>query len=186
MNIRSATSADYQAIDDIDGTIESARYLHVDQTGEGMNRSWKLDARDLREKLIQANRLDVEARFTLRQIVSGADEGIALVADHDNLPVALAMAQPDPESGLMAIIDVRVDSDHRRLGLGSALIFRMMHEAREQQCRAVYASVAANNFPANQLLERLNFELTGLDTHRRSNHDLVKETVTMLWYAPLQ
>ena len=28
-------------------------------------------------------------------------------------------------------------------------------------------------------------DLAGMDTHRRSNHDLVKEAVTLLWYAAL-
>src|SRR5688572_3014120 len=52
--------------------------------------------------------------------------------------------------------------------------------------RAIYAEVAAKNSPAQQLLERLGFTLSGFDERRRSNHDLVKETATLLWYLELE
>jgi hypothetical protein len=49
----------------------------------------------------------------------------------------------------------------------------------------VHAETLANNLPANQMLRKLAFELAGLDTHRRSNHDMVKEVATLFWYAAL-
>ena len=57
MQLRPATPADLDAIREIDGTIESADYLHLEQTGEGLNIAWKLDKRPLREKLIASNAL---------------------------------------------------------------------------------------------------------------------------------
>jgi ribosomal protein S18 acetylase RimI-like enzyme len=80
---------------------------------------------------------------------------------------------------------LRVDFDHRREGLATAMMFYVIQTAREAQLRAVAAESAANNDPANQLLAKLGFQLTGLDSHRNSNHDLVKEAVTLLWYATL-
>ncbi len=35
------------------------------------------------------------------------------------------------------------------------------------------------------MLAKSGFELAGVDDHRNSNHDLVKEAVTLFWYAPL-
>jgi len=85
----------------------------------------------------------------------------------------------------MRLMDLRVDFDSRREGLGSALLFYIVQEARKLGLRAVTAHVASDNFPAVQLLAKLNFELAGLDTHFKSNHDLVKDSVSLFWYLPL-
>jgi hypothetical protein len=66
-----------------------------------------------------------------------------------------------------------------------ALIYRAINRARDLELRAVFAEVPANNFPANQLLLKCSFELAGVDTRRHSNHDVVKESATLLWYAAL-
>jgi hypothetical protein len=79
MQIRPVTAHDLTAITEIDGTVESSRYLHLDESGEGFSVSWRLEERPARKKLIEPNRLDDEASFTLRQIVSGAEEGKALM-----------------------------------------------------------------------------------------------------------
>ncbi|MEL7237583.1 MAG: hypothetical protein AAGK78_01880, partial [Planctomycetota bacterium] len=67
------------------------------------------------------------------------------------------------------------------------LLFALMTQLRERtdKPRAVHAAVAANNDPMHGLLRRCGFELAGFDERRQSNHDLVKETATMLWYLPL-
>ena len=57
--------------------------------------------------------------------------------------------------------------------------------ARERGLRAVAARTLTNNLPANQFLSKAGFELTGVDTHFHSNHDLVKEAVTLFWHAAL-
>jgi GNAT superfamily N-acetyltransferase len=186
MEIRRATPRDLAAIEEIDGTIESHRYLHIDRTGEGMQMGWRVEERPLRQRLIEPFRLDDCRRLALRQIVEGTDDGIALVADNESQIVALGLAQANPDTSLLHILDVRVDSDHRRQGLASAIIFQMVQEARSRSCRAIHAQTTANNFPANQMFSRLSFDLAGLDTHRRSNHDLVKESVTLFWYASLE
>ena len=98
---------------------------------------------------------------------------------------ALAIAQQDFPAGTLRIWDVRVDAEFRRQGLGSALVFSLIESARALECRAVSAVAPANNFPANAFLAKLGFELSGLDEKRLTNHDLVKEAVTLFWYLPL-
>ena len=39
--------------------------------------------------------------------------------------------------------------------------------------------------PAARLLIKCGFELAGVDTQRHSNHDLVKEVASLIWYAAL-
>jgi GNAT superfamily N-acetyltransferase len=185
MQIRPATTNDLDAIAEIDGTIESTQYLHLEQSGEGLSKSWRLEPRALREKLVQSFPLGDEGGFMLRQIAGGADEGLALLAVHDDQPVALLVARPDHAAGTLQILDLRVDYDFRRQGLGMALLYQAINRARELELRAVAAQTPANNFPVGQLLLRCSFDLAGIDTKRLSNHDVVKESATLIWYASL-
>ena len=185
MDIRPMTLADLDAVGDIDATCESAQYLHIDRVGEGFSTSWKIEPRPLREKRMRRWPLADEQILAMKQIVRGADEGIAVVAEHDQTLVAAAAAQPDAVAGTFRLIDLRVDFDYRRQGLASALLFQIIQEARQRKLRAVTAQAPADHFPALQLLAKLGFEPTGLDTHLASNHDLVKESVALFYYLTL-
>ena len=189
MQIRSVTLKDLAALHEIDGTVESTRYFHVDFADvigeEGLTFAWRLEERAARNKLIEPNRLDDDATFTLKSIVSGAEEGTALLIEHDDEPVAMLLARPDPAAGTVRIVDVRVDYDYRRQGMGTALVYALIQQAREQGLRAVAAQTLSNNLPASGLLGKCGFQLSGVDTRRRSNHDVVKEAVTLFWYAAL-
>jgi ribosomal protein S18 acetylase RimI-like enzyme len=185
MQIRPGAIRDLDQLPDIDGTIESTRYLHLERIGDGLNVTFRLEERDLRSKLIDSNRMGDEHRFQLKQIVGGVDDGLCLVAEHEGAIVAVLAAQPVPDRGVFRLIDLRVDYDSRRQGLASAMIFQLISAAREQGLRAVMAETQASNFPAARLLSKLGFDLAGLDTQRRSNHDVVKEAATLVWYLSL-
>ena len=185
MQIRPVTPADLDGLYDIDGTVQSGEYLHLDRAGEGLEVAWKLAERPLRERRTLPNRLEDDRRFLLRQIATGADEGIALVADHDGLAVALLLAQSEPAYKTIRVHDLRVDYDHRRQGLATAMMYQVIATAREQEQRAVTAESTTDNLPAARFLLKCGFDLSGLDASRFSNHDLVKESVTLHWYAAL-
>lgn len=185
MEIRPVQPADLRDLDDIDGTIESQEYLHLERSGEGLSVGWKLSERALREKRTERNRLTDDLQFLLKQISSGADEGLALLAEHEGQKVALLLAQPQPQFGTLRLLDLRVDFDFRREGLATAMLFQAINHARERELRAVTAETRTDNIPAARLLARCGFDLTGLDSHRHSNHDLVKEVASLIWYAAL-
>jgi ribosomal protein S18 acetylase RimI-like enzyme len=185
MQIRPAVAADVPNLPEIDGTIESSQYLHVDRTGEGTAITWKIEPRPLRSKLIESNQADSELASSIKNVINGIEDGAALLAEHDGQPIGLLVAQVRHESGALEIIDLRVDYDTRRQGIGSALLFEIIKAAREAEHRAVFVRTLSNNFPAAEFLLKSGFELTGLDTHLRSNHDLVKESVSLFWYLIL-
>jgi ribosomal protein S18 acetylase RimI-like enzyme len=186
MELRPATVADLTGIFDLDATVESLRYLHIDHTGEGLNVQWKIEDRPLRERVIQQMPLDDDRQFLYRQMINGVEEGLTLVADHDDQIVAALAGRTDPMRSVFELIDLRVDFDFRRQGLATAMLFQVIQSAREAKLRAVAAESVANNNPANQLLAKLGFVLGGLDSLRNSNHDLVKEAVTLFWYLTLE
>lgn len=199
MEIRPVQPADLDLLSEIDGTVQSTDYLHVDRlasqsAGAGddddsadaaLSAGWRLAQRPLRERLVRPNPMDDEQRLAVKMVATGADEGIALMAEHDGLPVALAVAVPDAARGVLRLVDLRVDFDLRRQGLATALLYAVVADARDRELRAVAAETTTDNAPAAGLLAKCGFELAGLDERRLSNHDLVKETVTLFWYAPL-
>jgi GNAT superfamily N-acetyltransferase len=186
MEIRAMTAGDLEGVKDIDATGESSQYLHIERTGEGLAISWTTQIRPLREKRMHRHALDDERAFALKQIVTGMDEGIALLAEHDGRPVAAAVGAEDASAGIFRLIDLRVDFDFRRQGLASAMMFQMIQEARQRELRAVMVESTADDFPMLQFLAKLGFEPTGLDTHYHSNHDLVKESVVLFFYLTLK
>lgn len=186
MNIRPATLKDLADLEDIDGTIESTEYLHVDHNDKDEIPSWKLEWRPTREKLTLASPIDEDTLFTLRQVLSGADDGITLTAEHDDRPVALVFAQPDGGRGVMNVLDFRVDSDVRRQGIATVLLFQLIERAKDADLRAAYVTTRTNNAPAAKLLQKLGWVMAGIDTKRHSNHDLVKEAATLMWYYEIK
>jgi ribosomal protein S18 acetylase RimI-like enzyme len=198
MEIRPVQPADLDLLSEIDGTIQSRDYLHVERTTGGgpaagddpeavtpFSVGWRLAERPLRERLVRPNPLDDERRLAAKMIATGADEGLALMAEHDGLPVALAVASPDAARGIFRLVDLRVDYDFRRQGLATALLYAVVAAARDAELRAVAAETTTDNLPAAALLAKCGFELAGLDERRQSNHDLVKEAVTLFWYMAL-
>ena len=95
MQIRPVEPRDLDLLSEIDGTVESSQYLHVERTGEGLGTAWRLHERPLRERLVRSNPIDDDRRFVIKQIVTGGDDGLALMAEHDDVPVALLAASPD-------------------------------------------------------------------------------------------
>jgi ribosomal protein S18 acetylase RimI-like enzyme len=185
MEIRPATPSDLRDVSEIDGTVESSEYLHLERTAEGLSVTWKLSERPLREKRVERNRLGGDTEFVLKQVAGGADEGLALVAEHEGQMVAMLLAQPQLQYGTLKVIDLRVDFDFRREGLGSAMLFQAINHARDLELRAVTAETRTDNVPAARLLSKCGFEIAGVDTQRHSNHDLVKEVASLIWYAAL-
>jgi RimJ/RimL family protein N-acetyltransferase len=185
MEIRAIRLPDIDRLIDIDATIESTHYLHVEQAGEGLEVSLKLSERPLREPRNDRNLATDELNFSMKQVVSGIEDGVALLAEHDGLNVATMLAVVDPTYSVMRLIDVRVDFEHRRQGLASGMMYQLIAESRNRELRAIAAETRTDNHPAAKLLEKCAFELSGLDTRRHTNYDLVKETATLIWYALL-
>ena len=65
------------------------------------------------------------------------------------------------------------------------MMYQLIAESRNRELRAIAAETRTDNQPAAMLLQKCAFELSGLDTRRHTNHDLVKETATLFWYALL-
>jgi GNAT superfamily N-acetyltransferase len=185
MELRALTAADVGMLDEIDATIESVEYLHVEKQSEGLRFSCVIEPRPTRSKLIESFALTDEMRFEIRQLIDAPEAGMAAVTMRAGVPVGLIAGQWDAGRGVMRLLDLRVDYDHRREGLATAMLFRLITDARERGARAIAVPAFAFNGPLNRMLVKFGFELTGLDTFLESNHDIVKERVTLWWYLAM-
>lgn len=186
MDTRPLLPPDLDRLRDIDATADLARYLHVDQSpadADELSVSWSVRERPLRERRSEPNTLSDDVLFTARQVASGIEDGVAVVTEYDGQLLAFMLATPDPAFGLLRLHDLRVDYDYRRQGIGTALAYQLLQIARETEVRAVAAETRSDNLPAARFLAKLGFKLSGVDTARHSNHDLVKERATLVWYA---
>jgi GNAT superfamily N-acetyltransferase len=186
MEIRPLRPDDVDLLRDIDATSESSRYLHVDESGSGLTLTWRIDERPLREKRTDHHPLADDQLFLARQITSGHLEGLAVGIDYDADLRALLLATFDLDRKLLLINDIRVDLDLRRQGIATALMYQAIQAAHERELRALHAITRSDNIPAATFLARAGFKLAGLDTLRDTNHDLVKEQASLLWYHTLQ
>ena len=134
------TTADLDGVKDIDATGESSQYLHIERTGEDLAISWNTQIRPLREKRLHRHALDDERAFALKQIVTGMDEGIALVTEHDGRRWPRRWERRTREAGIFRLIDLRVDFDFRRQGLASAMMFQMIRGARQRDLRGSWSN----------------------------------------------
>jgi ribosomal protein S18 acetylase RimI-like enzyme len=191
MQIRPLRTADLDLIDEIDATVDSIRYHHVervvDQSADGDRVRFAIEDRPLPVKRVESNPIGDDLRFSLKQTAADIEEGLALMAEHEEVPIASLLARVALDDlTLVEIVDVRVDFDHRRQGLGSAMLFQAINFAREKEARAIRVATKSSNAAANALFAKLGFELAGVDTFRSTNHDLVKEQTTLIWYLALQ
>jgi ribosomal protein S18 acetylase RimI-like enzyme len=185
MQIRPASASDVKALLALDGHIESARYLHLETSGGGLQPQWRLEERALRARHVDVNPMCTAAKGLLERLTRGADEGVALVADYNQAPIALLIARERLDAQTLEVCDLRIDPGFRRQGIGTALLYRAIGVARERGLRAAAAEAPANNFPACRLLAACGFVLSGVDGRRHTNHDVVREAATLLFYAPL-
>lgn len=183
MQIRPIQPADLDLLDEIDATIQSDQYLHVDRTAQAMTVSFRVEQRPLPERRSESNPIDDDLRFRFKQIATGIEDGFCCIAEHNQIPIAAAVATQIGD--VIELVDLRVDFDRRREGFGSALMFQLINYARERESRAIRVFVRTGNAPFNRMLAKLGFEIAGIDTQRHSNHDLVKEQTTLIWYLQL-
>ncbi|HCU56305.1 MAG TPA: ribosomal-protein-alanine N-acetyltransferase [Clostridiales bacterium] len=75
------------------------------------------------------------------------------------------------------ILNVAVDPDHRRQGVGRQLMAHLVEQARALSARAITLEVRESNLTAIRLYERAGFQLAGVRPHYYTD----KENALIYW-----
>jgi ribosomal protein S18 acetylase RimI-like enzyme len=110
-----------------------------------------------------SNSTDAVVRRLARLQASEADRVVVAevageVVGLASLHTSLTVEYDDPAAKLSAIV---VDSGHRRLGIGAALVRAMEAEARARGCCLIFLTTAERRSEAHAFYRRLGFEETG-------------------------
>lgn len=70
------------------------------------------------------------------------------------------------------ITDLAVHPEHRRTGIGTALVLAAQEWSAEKRFRRLVIEMQSKNYPAIQLARRLGFEFCGYNDHYYSNQDI--------------
>jgi GNAT superfamily N-acetyltransferase len=133
VNIRDAEAADVAAV---------ARLLA--QLG------YPTDAAAVAPRLVRLTASDSDRLFVAE--VDGEVVGLA------GLHVSPSLEYDAPAAKVSAIV---VDEDHRRRGIGEALLAAVEREARERACGLLFLTTALRRRDAHEFYRRLGFEETG-------------------------
>lgn len=66
------------------------------------------------------------------------------------------------------IVNVATDPSHRKIGVGKALLERLISYAKEKGCKKVFLEVRKSNIPAISLYEKYGFKAVGVSKNHYS------------------
>jgi len=97
----------------------------------------------------------------------------ALIASHENEPVAYAVLKKNEQSDMVRLVDFVVRQKMRRQGIGNALLLAAHDWSLHAGCQRVVAEVQSKNDPAIQMLTRMGYDYCGFHEFFYANHDIV-------------
>lgn len=77
-----------------------------------------------------------------------------------------------PDQGIAVMHHLIVATNHRRQGIGSALLARVMQDSRQQSMSKIMATVQSKNHPAISFLQHHGFKFSGYNEGFYRNQDI--------------
>lgn len=113
---------------------------------------------------------NIELAKTFIQARLDNNESVIFVAFEDNSSTAIGFTQLYPKYSSVRLVqnwilnDLYVEKEHRKKGVGEALIKAAMNFARERNSKFVELSTAIDNFVAQSLYEQIGFKKLAPET----------------------
>jgi ribosomal protein S18 acetylase RimI-like enzyme len=190
VHIRPMTAKDVARLSEIDPNFESPIYLDVVKELDGLNATWRLIKRAFDTPFVSTDYdFDEHERQRIKQRLKSGD-GLWLVAEHVGTGRAV-----DGAGRLVGMVDVKreawreagfvwniaVDRPHREQGVGWELMEKVVEWGRREGLRAIILETQTNNWSACRFYHRFGFELSGIDDHFYTNHDVTDKEVALFW-----
>lgn len=179
------TAADVARLSEIDANFESPVYLEVIKEVDGLNVSWRLIERPFTSPFVCTDYDfdEKERRDVGRRLKTGA--GLWLVAEivgaHGGRLVGMVDVQREAWRKTGWVWNIAIDRAYRGRGLGREMMRRVIEWGRRQGLRAIILETQTNNWPACRFYQRFGFQLTGIDDHYYTNHDIANKEVALFW-----
>ena len=118
-------------------------------------------------------RMKVEYPRDVQQLVGDwqRNEGF-LVADLEGEVAGYIDVIDSPWQKTAWIVNLAVDPEQRRQGVGKALVLNVRQWARGQGLRALMAEATTKNYPALCFFQKLGFQFCGFNDHYYTNEDI--------------
>jgi ribosomal protein S18 acetylase RimI-like enzyme len=186
MHIRPLVPQDLPHLNTIDANFSSDRFLDVRKSVEGFNVTWQLIERPLEPPFVSTdyNIPDWEIE-ELSDRLSKRDGLYLAVEDAGQLIAFLDMPREHWRNTAL-ISNLYVDQKFRGRAIGTELINRALHWAKEKNVRAIWLETQSNNYPACQFYRSRGFELCGIDDHFYSNEDIEMKEVALFWWREIE
>jgi ribosomal protein S18 acetylase RimI-like enzyme len=165
--VRAATEADFAALEAMDLTYSTARFLSLIRAGSPPEHTFSFVWRDGEPG--EAVYQHYTEEFSRRAFEGGAD--LFLVAEVDGRIVGLLMVVLPKWTDAGEITDLAVDRRFRRHGAGRALVQAAVAWARERNLRALWVEPRANFAGAIEFYLSMGFRLSGFSDRLYSNAD---------------
>ena len=100
-----------------------------------------------------------------------SDETI-LVARLEEITIGYVRVKVLPTINSLSVVDLVVDKDQRRQGVGSALVFAAQEWGIQHGLRRMILETQSKNYAAIQLAQKLGYEFCGYNDHYYENQDI--------------
>jgi ribosomal protein S18 acetylase RimI-like enzyme len=183
MRIRPMIAADVARLSEIDADFESPIYLEVLKEGDGLNVTWHLIERSFETAFVSDDyAFDEKEQALIRERLEMGD-GMWLVIENGHSGRLVGMIDVIREAWRNAgfVWNIAIDRVHRDYGLGHELMARVIKWGRRKGLRAIILETQTNNWPACRFYQQIGFELTGIDDHYYTNHDVADKEVALFW-----
>jgi streptothricin acetyltransferase len=180
--IRPLTESDVPNLTQIRPTYTSPTILVVEQKGTGINTGWQLVERSLPQPFDKGSLYDFGEyeRHTIRERLNRPDDTYQRVAEHNGRLVGLLEVEIQDWNDTAVLMNLMIDLDYRRQGLGQRLWFRCLDFARKAEVRAIMIETQNTNLAACKFYERMGCELVGINSAFYTNNGYETE-VALFW-----
>lgn len=182
LTTRPLTPADVSRLGQIDANFASDRYLDVERSSDELNVTWKLTERPLDPPFTSTDYgVHPHEHAPMAERIRAAD-GLQLIVEDGAHPVALVDVERHTWRNAAFVWNILIDRAHRRQGLGTQLMQRIVDWARGAGLRGIVCETQTNNIAACRFYRKFGFQLCGIDDHFYSNEDVALKEVALFWW----
>ena len=118
-------------------------------------------------------------KTTYRVIEHYKGESEVYLAYIDKQEAGLLQIEHQTHNNSLRIWDIYVHKEHRKRGVGTALMNRTRERATELEARRIILETQSCNMPAVTFYRKYGFQLAGVDVTNYSNDDIKKREVRL-------